>query len=184
MKIGEYTEKYGEKRQNVYRWVREGKLKAKMAETVVKRLDIEDKKIGGEIIPNRRSLRQNKALHKYFELLAEELNDAGLDMRAVLKEEVAIPWNKNTVKDYLWRSIQRLQLSKESTAELTTAEIDKVFETLNRHVGERFGIHVPFPSEDRLGHSGQRENIGDKPTHSLSSVRGPEIVEKINKKIK
>lgn len=94
----------------------------------------------------QRTTLQNRALHKYFELLADTFNDAGLDMKKVLKPEVDIPWNKETVKNYLWRPIQKAQLEKESTTELTTQEIDLVFNTLNRHISEKFGLSEPFPS--------------------------------------
>jgi len=93
-----------------------------------------------------RTNQQNKALHVLFRLLADELNDAGLDMRVVLKPEIAIDWNDKTVKEHLWRPVQKAQLGKESTTELTTVEIDEVFETINRHIGEKFGLHVNFPS--------------------------------------
>ena len=42
----------------------------------------------------QRTLQQNKALHKYFEILADTLNEAGLDARVVLKPEIEIPWTK------------------------------------------------------------------------------------------
>jgi len=83
-------------------------------------------------------------------MLAEAFNDSGYDMRKVLKESVAIPWNKNSIKEMLWRPVQDLQLLKKSTTELTTKEIDLIYDTLNRHIGERFGIHVEFPSEESL----------------------------------
>ena len=98
----------------------------------------------------KRTLQQNKALHVLFDLLAEELNTAGLDMRKTLKESVEIPWNRENVKDFLWRPIQQAQLRKTSTTELTTKDIDKVFETLNRHLGERFNLHVDFPSVEEV----------------------------------
>jgi hypothetical protein len=101
----------------------------------------------------KRTATQNRALHLWFELLAEELNRAGLDMRLVLKPEVSIPWNKQTVKDYLWRPIQKAQLGKKSTTELTTAEIDKVFDTITLHLGEKFGKwcdFIPFPSIESM----------------------------------
>jgi hypothetical protein len=97
---------------------------------------------------NSRTSTQNKALHLYFELLADELNSAGLDMKKTLKQTVDIPWSKETVKDYLWRPIQNAQLEKESTTELTTDEINKVYEVLNRHLGDKLQIHVPFPTNE------------------------------------
>ena len=94
----------------------------------------------------KRTTQQNKALHVLFQLLSDRLNEAGLDMKKTLKPEVDIPWSGNTVKEYLWRPVQEAQLNKKSTTELTTAEIDKVFDTINKLLGEKFGLHVPFPS--------------------------------------
>jgi len=97
-----------------------------------------------------RTNQQNKAMHVLFQLLANRLNEAGLDMRKTLKPSVEIPWSSNSVKEYLWRPVMKAQLNKQSTTELTTVEIDEVFETLNRHFGEKFGLHVPFPSIEQL----------------------------------
>lgn len=96
----------------------------------------------------QRTLQQNKALHVFFQNVADKLNEAGLDLRAVLKPHVEIPWSKELVKEHLWRPIQELQLRKQSTTELTTDEVSKVYEVLNRFLGEKHGIYVPFPSEE------------------------------------
>lgn len=97
-----------------------------------------------------RTDKQNKALHLYFTHLAEELNNAGYDMRKILKPSVDIPWNSKTVKEFLWRPVMKAQLGKESTTELTTKEIDLIFDTLNRHLSEKFGVSVMFPSIEQL----------------------------------
>lgn len=97
-----------------------------------------------------RTRQQNRALHKLFNLLADNLNEAGLDMRRTLKPEINIDWTGASVKEHLWRPIQKAQLNKRSTTELTTKEIDEVFDTLNRHLADRFGLHVPFPSIDEV----------------------------------
>ena len=62
----------------------------------------------------RRTAQQNKAIHKYFELLAQTLNDAGLDMKQVLKPEVDIPWTKESVKAHLWKPVQKVMYNKHS----------------------------------------------------------------------
>lgn len=98
----------------------------------------------------QRTLKQNRALHLLFKHLADELNEAGLDMRKTLKPNVQIPWNGGTVKEYMWRPIMKTQLQKKSTTELTTKDIDEVFDTINRHLAIRFGLHVPFPSIESL----------------------------------
>lgn len=98
----------------------------------------------------KRTNQQNKAIHTLFQLLADNLNDAGYDMRRTLRQDIDIPWSGATVKEYLWRPIQQAQLNKKSTTELTTKEIDQVFDTLNRHLGDKLGLHVPFPSIEQI----------------------------------
>lgn len=95
----------------------------------------------------QRSEIQNNALHKYCELLAETLNDRGLDMRVVLKPEIDIPWTKESAKNHLWRPIQSLMIDKESTAKANSDEYGPVYETLNRHLSDKFGVHVPWPQK-------------------------------------
>jgi len=98
----------------------------------------------------QRTKHQNRALHLYFTLLAEALNNAGLDQRKVLKPSVAIPWDAKSVKDQLWRQIQQAQVHKRSTTELDTKETTLIYETLNRHLGEKFGVSILWPSEDHI----------------------------------
>ena len=98
----------------------------------------------------QRTVRQNNSIHLYCKLLAEELNNSGLDMRVVLKPEIAIPWTQKTIKQFLWRSIQIALLQKQSTTELSTAEVSQVYDVLNKHLGEKFGVHVDFPSQESL----------------------------------
>lgn len=98
---------------------------------------------------DRRTLRQNAALHKYLTLVADALNDGGYSVQLVLKQDVAVDWTPTLVKEILWRSVQKAILKKSSTTELSKQkDIDVVFEHLNRHLGERFGIHVPFPTSE------------------------------------
>lgn len=50
-----------------------------------------------------RTDKQNRALHLYFQWVADSLNDAGLDLRAVLKPEVEIPWEARLSRGRGWR---------------------------------------------------------------------------------
>ena len=99
----------------------------------------------------KRTAQQNKAMWLFFTLLADKLNSSGLDMKKTLKQEIEIPWSKQTIHDFLWLPIQKLLLHKDSTTKLLKQEeIDKVFDTLNLHLGIKFGIHQEFPSLDRV----------------------------------
>lgn len=94
----------------------------------------------------KRTDRQNRAMHKWFQLVADALNESGNNVQVVLKQKVDIDWTASLVKEVLWRTAQKVILQKESTTELKKGELDPVLEHLNRHLGERFGIHVEFPS--------------------------------------
>lgn len=98
----------------------------------------------------KRTLKQNRALHLMFNHLAQELNEAGFDMKKTLKPEIDISWNDYMVKEYLWRPLQKAILGKKSTTELTTKEIDKVFDVLTRHLGQKLGIELHFPSIETI----------------------------------
>ncbi len=88
---------------------------------------------------------QNSAMHLYFRMLADALNDAGLDMKKTLKPEIDIPWSDERVKEFLWRPLQEAMVAKESTTKLTTGEPAQIYDVLDRHLGMKFGIHVPWP---------------------------------------
>ena len=96
----------------------------------------------------QRTDQQNKALHLYYKNLAEALNDAGYTVQLVLKEKIDLDWDMQKVKDLLWREAQKAILYKKSTTELSKMEdIDKVYDHLNRHISEKFKLHVAFPFE-------------------------------------
>ena len=99
-------------------------------------------------IGRRRTLTQNRAMHLYWTLVSKEFQKAGLDARVVFKKEVDIPVSPEMVKDLMWRPIQIALLKKKRTRDLKSNEVTQVFEVINRHLGERFKFHVPFPSRD------------------------------------
>ncbi|MHB8744782.1 MAG: hypothetical protein ACYC9L_16955 [Sulfuricaulis sp.] len=97
---------------------------------------------------DRRTLLQNKSMHLYFELLATALNDAGYSVQKTLRHDVEIPWSGSLIKELIWKPIQEAMTDKKSTTELDTVEPDAIHAVLSRHLGERFSIFVPWPSEE------------------------------------
>lgn len=98
----------------------------------------------------QRTSQQNRALHLALSQLATVLNDAGLSMRVLLKPEVSIDWTTESVKDHLFRPFMKAITGKDSTTKLTKTggEIEKVWDTLMRELGEKHGIeYIPFPSD-------------------------------------
>ena len=104
------------------------------------------------IAEKQRTNQQNKALHVYFELVAEALNDAGLDIQEVISHaKIDIPWSKESVKELLWKTIQRSIYKKDSTTQLTKLqEIDKIYDVLNRFLAKLGVESVNFPSIETL----------------------------------
>ena len=97
----------------------------------------------------KRTEQQNKALHLAFRILADTLNEKGLEMKPVLAvKEIDVPWTETSVKEVLYRPIMIAMTQKGSTTELDRLEVSQVWDVLMRHLGEHFGINVPFPSED------------------------------------
>ena len=99
-----------------------------------------------------RTLTQNRAFHLYFTMVAVQLNNSGLYINKLIKEEkykADIDWSGNLVKEQLWKPIQNAILDKKSTTQLEKAEVDRVYNTLNRYLSG-IGISVPFPNREKL----------------------------------
>ena len=117
---------------------RESSLKLKVGaiyEADVKNMDI-------------RTLKQNAAMHKYFQSLSDELNKGGFTVAKLLK--VTVMWTPTAVKEMLWRPIQEAVINKKSSAKLNKDEVIKVYDNLNVITSERCGLSLPFPNKDKL----------------------------------
>lgn len=95
--------------------------------------------------PKQRSQAQNRALHKYCTELATELNNAGVGIDVFFKN-VEADHTMESVKS-LWRGFAKVKYGRDSTAQLTTSELNNVYEEVNRHIAQ-FGIHMAFPSQE------------------------------------
>jgi hypothetical protein len=94
----------------------------------------------------QRTLTQNRAIHKYCAMVSQDLNDCGLDMKRVIKDEIDIPWTEASAKEYLWRPIQKALKLPDSTKDLNKKEVSQVYEVLSRHLSQKHNITTPFPS--------------------------------------
>ena len=96
-----------------------------------------------------RTLTQNRALHKFCQMLADKLNDAGLDQKKVLKPEIEIPWTMEAVKEGLWKPVQEAVTGLKSTTKPEASQYTAIYEVLNRHLTMKLGVHVEWPSKER-----------------------------------
>jgi len=85
-------------------------------------------------------------------LMAVALNDAGYDFAyfqyTIKTNGFLVNWDAEKVKD-AFRLIAKAQTGKESTAKLSTVEMQQAYEVFNRSMGELAGVSMPWP--DRLG---------------------------------
>lgn len=98
--------------------------------------------------PQQRTTLQNKSLHLWATLMADSMNDAGFDQRIVIeqfKDGFELPWTMYAVKD-LFRTVARAMYGAESTADLTTTELQRVYEVVDARLSEITGIHHEWPS--------------------------------------
>ena len=100
----------------------------------------------------QRTNKQNNALHKYLSNVADRLDSEGHTMQDVVGaiRRAEIRPTQNALKEVVWKPLQKIILGKESTTELTTAEVDRVYEIMNAWLGREFQIHEPFPSKEDL----------------------------------
>ena len=97
-----------------------------------------------------RTIQQNKSLHLYFQHLADELNGAGYSVRKTLKEDFELDWTPSLIKEIIFKSIIKAKFNKSKTSELSSGELQIAYDELNRHLGQKFGIHIPFPSLETM----------------------------------
>ena len=91
-----------------------------------------------------RSNRQNKALHKLCTDIADYCVETGITTEVLVRNFEVYP-SMETIKD-MFRQVGRAKFGKTSTSNLTTSELQRVFEEVSRHISEVTGEYFPFPS--------------------------------------
>lgn len=94
------------------------------------------------MIEKKRTARQNNSIHLFFQEVARELNDRGIDMRVLVKN-LQVSHTKDSVKG-IWKAIGEAKYGKKSTTELTSKEIDEVYDEFNKLLSEH-DVHIAFP---------------------------------------
>jgi tRNA A37 threonylcarbamoyltransferase TsaD len=94
-------------------------------------------------IEKQRSLAQNRSLHKFCTELADEANNHGISMKAVI-QDLQVDWSMEGVKSII-HAISKAKYQKTSTADLTTKELSDCCKEVQKIFLEQ-GIHVEFPS--------------------------------------
>ncbi len=99
--------------------------------------------------------QQNKSVNLYCRQLAEAMGEQGLDIVETLTKAVDRPWTEKSVKELLFKDLLFRAYGHTSTTKASTKEISEIYEVLNRHTSQNWGIHVPFPSDEEIMRSQQ-----------------------------
>jgi len=102
-------------------------------------------------IAKKRTLTQNKALHKWFEFIANELNNLGLTFRySGLKDiDLEVYYSSLIVKEFIIKPIINTMFGIDSTTKLDTEKINKLIDIINKFFAKK-EIYLPFPSIESL----------------------------------
>ena len=96
-----------------------------------------------------RTAQQRKAIEVYCSLLAQALDDGGFSIETVLAQSaVDRNWTQAGVKDLLFKPIMQAMTGKTSTTKLEPKEVSEIYEVLNRHTSNLFGVGIQFPSHE------------------------------------
>jgi hypothetical protein len=100
--------------------------------------DVEIKKV----IKTRSSL-QNRALHLYWKLLADTLNNEGHTYSSRNGKELKFTAFKIESD---WRELMLEMYGLESTKDLTSEMLNSIYDCLNLYYSENYGIFQDFPN--------------------------------------
>lgn len=97
-----------------------------------------------------RTLPQNASLHKYCELRATQLDDAGIKKVDLLtKMKAEMPWSMEGVKEDIWKTFQVFKGFGSKTSKLKTNEVTQVFDLCTQFFGEIMQLpFIDFPNEE------------------------------------
>lgn len=95
-----------------------------------------------------RSSKQNRSLHKYCDIIANKMNAAGFTQRKLVgsfKEGFELIITSEMIKA-IFREVAKAMYHKESTAQLTTVEIQAVYLAVDERFGTVAGVRAEWPA--------------------------------------
>jgi hypothetical protein len=90
-----------------------------------------------------RTNQQNRALHLYYKLIANQLNDTGYQHHTGIGIDVR--FTETIIKEEYWRPIQFEMFKIKSTKDINTNQINDIIDAFSLYFGER-GVYVEFPN--------------------------------------
>jgi hypothetical protein len=100
---------------------------------------------------SNRTGQQNKALHLFFTIISEQLNEMGLEFHyfGLKGQELTTRYTPHVVKEFFWRPIQIALFDIKSTTKIDTHQINDITDVIVKFFGEK-GVVIDFPSIEGL----------------------------------
>ena len=96
----------------------------------------------------KRTIRQNAALHLWFREVAKAMQDCGItDIRSI---RIELPPTEGAIKEIYHGAMKAYCPGVESTADLSTVDLQDLCQIVDQAIAESSGIHVSFPSIETL----------------------------------
>jgi len=126
-------------------------LELKEFESAVIHLKATNKIVELKEVKNTRTLQQNRALHKFFVIICEQLNELGMEFNytGLKGQNISLRYTPDLVKNFFWRPIQIALFDFESTTKLTTSEMNQIIDIIIKFFADK-GILLEFPSIENI----------------------------------
>jgi hypothetical protein len=98
-----------------------------------------------------RTSRQNSALHLFFTMVSDQLNELGMEFKysGLNDNDFSLRHTPTLVKEFVWKPIQLALFDIESTTKLNTHQMNEIIDVIVKYFGEK-GIVLEFPSIESL----------------------------------
>lgn len=111
------------------------------------------------VLPHvKRTTQQNKALHLFFEWIADAFNDLGHTYTNPMG--IGTIWTNNMVKEIIWRPLQFSLFGIESTTKLERNQINVIADAIIMHFAEK-GFYLQFPSMESFLNEMDKKSLLD-----------------------
>ena len=88
------------------------------------------------------SKQQIKSLHLWFRLVSEYLNDVGATFEII---GIECRYTEAVIKD-MFKQIAKVLFEVDSSRDLTSKQMNEIFEYISKHLSEKTGDYIEFPS--------------------------------------
>jgi len=107
-------------------------------------------------LENPKTDAQRNAVHLWIRLVAQLLNDSGIDKRVVIHKMATrgldTQWTPESFKADVYKPIFQAVAAKQSTEQASTTDHDIVIQGISKWLAQEFGIVCP-PFPDRYSQS-------------------------------